>query len=83
MNKELRRNINNEFKRKFGISYDEFELLDSSKQQQIIKKNKLINKNDIMMIGSGEHAVFVDLDDIVYNKRVPIVKKLTRKIRNR
>jgi len=99
MNEELRRQINNEFERKFGISLDEFEILEFEEQQKLIKKNKKsIKKDNILMIGSGEHAVFVEMNNgdtfeksrnqledkwNDISKPVVFVKKLTRKNRNR
>lgn len=63
MNEEIRNNINQTFKRELGISYDEFELLDFDEQQKLIEQNRKRKKSRsddiIVMIGSGEHSIFV------------------------
>lgn len=55
--------LNEEFKRKFGMSYDEFELLDCDEQEKLIeklrRKKKFKSKMVTVMIGSGENALFV------------------------
>lgn len=63
MNDEIRKSIDETIKRELGMSYDEFESLDFDEQQELIEQNrkkKKSNSNDvIVMIGSGEYAIFV------------------------
>ena len=68
MNTKIREHINKSFKQELGISYDEFELLDFDEQQRLIEKvrknnkRKKSNRDDVtVMIGSGEHAIFVKM----------------------
>lgn len=46
-----------------GISYDEFEKLDFDRQQELIrdyhKKNSKNKKCSTVMIGTGEHTIFI------------------------
>ena len=64
MNDEIRKKINETIKRELGMSYDEFELLDFDEQQKLIEQNrkrkKSNSKNVRVMIGSGEHAIFIN-----------------------
>jgi len=73
MNKEVMEHISETTKKKLditlksklGITYDEFELLDFDEQQRLIEKNSQeMKKNNkkkyvIVMIGSGEEAIFI------------------------
>ena len=63
MNDKIRQNINETIKRELGMSYDEFELLDFNEQQKLIEQNRKRKKSNSenvrVMIGSGEHAIFV------------------------
>ena len=65
MNVRTRELINESIKRKLGITYDEFELLDFDEQQRLIrqsrqKSQKQNKKGSVrVMIGSGEHSIFV------------------------
>ncbi len=64
VNYKTRKNINETIKRELRISYDEFELLDFDEQQELIEKNRRKKKSNSenlkVMIGSGEHAIFVN-----------------------
>ena len=64
MKQETRNNLYNAIEKELGMPYEEFESLDFDEQQRIIelhkKNNKSINKNVKIMIGSGEHAIFVN-----------------------
>lgn len=66
MREELMEAINRDFYQKFGISYDDFSKLDATEQQRIIQKCRRTGKrgNGRIMIGSGEHAVFIDKSDL-------------------
>ena len=63
MKEEVKKIINDEIKRKLGITYDEFEKLNFYEQQRIIeqhrKKKKSNSKYVRVMIGSGEYSMFV------------------------
>ena len=63
MKDEIRKSIDETFKRELGMSYDEFESLDFDEQQKLIEQNRKKKKSNsddvIVMIGSGEHAIFV------------------------
>ncbi len=63
MNDEIRKSIDETIKRELGMSYDEFESLDFDEQQKLIEQNRKKKKSNsddvIVMIGSGEHAIFV------------------------
>ena len=68
INEETKKAINEAIKRELGITYDEFALLDYDEQQRLIesnrkKKNRTRKKHKdnlvTVMIGSGEHAIFV------------------------
>lgn len=118
MNDEIRKSIDETIKKELGMSYDEFELLNFNEQQKLIEQNRKKKKSNsddvIVMIGSGEHAIFVKkkrgerymlddgtfviagdtpeqsrnrlddrIDDAMYSKPVALVKKLTRRIKNR
>lgn len=56
--------INNILLNTLKMSYDEFNKLDFDKQQEIIrqyhqKHPKSKNKNSLVMIGNGEHSIFI------------------------
>ncbi len=57
---------NDFFQRKLGITTEEFLNLSADKQQQLIQKNKSTNKESSatipVMIGSGEHACFINVE---------------------
>lgn len=65
----IKKKLDITLKSKLGITYDEFELLDFDEQQRLIEKNsqemKKNNKKNnkkkyvIVMIGSGEEAIFI------------------------
>lgn len=64
MNSNIRDTINKHFISTLGISYDEFEKLDSDQQEDLIKdyhKKHPKKKSDteLVMIGSGENAIFI------------------------
>lgn len=71
MNKTTKENINKEFIRTLGISYDEYEKLDFDEQQKLIreyhKKNPSKEKETLVMIGGGDESIFI---------RVPKGKKI-------
>lgn len=71
MNKETRENINKEFIRMLGISYDEYEELDFDEQQKLIseyhEKHPNKDKETLVMIGGGDESIFM---------RVPKGKKI-------
>ena len=63
MREELMEAINRDIYQKLGMSYEEFSKLDAAEQQRIIHNHCRRNGNEgngRIMIGSGEHAVFVD-----------------------
>lgn len=62
MNDIVKNCINASFIRELGMTYDEFSNLDFNSQQRIIEsRRKAKNKSNKVrvMIGSGEHAIFV------------------------
>lgn len=62
MNDIVKSCINASFIRELGMTYDEFNNLDFNSQQRIIEsRRKAKNKSNKVrvMIGSGEHAIFV------------------------
>ena len=60
---ETMENIKFEIEREIGIPYDEFQKLNIYEQQRIIKeKARKKRKNTVrVMIGSGEHAMFINV----------------------
>lgn len=63
LKKETIDNINKYLLFTIGINYEEFKELDSYVQQEIIrkyhKKNNNKRKDSSLMVGSGEHAIFI------------------------
>ena len=64
MLEETKRNINEHFQKTLGMSYDEFNELDTDLQQRLIREyhEKYPTKKkdtELVMIGSGENAIFV------------------------
>lgn len=64
MKQETKDRINEHFRRTLGMSYDEFALLDTDVQQRLIreyheKHSQKKSDTEIVMIGSGENALFV------------------------
>ena len=57
---------NDFFQRKLGITAEEFIHLNADEQQQLIQENKPTekenSKNVHVMIGSGEHACFINVE---------------------
>lgn len=57
--------MDDEIKRKLGITYEKFNNLDFYEQQQLIekyrKKQKFNIKDSRVMIGRGEHSIFVKI----------------------
>lgn len=56
--------INHTLLSSLGMNYDEFEKLDFDEQQRIIreyhkKNDRYKRKNNIVMIGNGEHSIFI------------------------
>ena len=64
MNDITRNYINKNIKSELGMTYDEFDSLDFDEQQRLIEQNRKNKKTNIknvkVMIGSGEHAIFVN-----------------------
>lgn len=60
---ETMKNVKSQIEREIGIPYDEFEKLNIYEQQRIIKeKRNKKRKNTVrVMIGSGEHAMFINV----------------------
>ena len=60
---ETMENVKSQIEREIGIPYDEFEKLNIYEQQRIIKeKRNKKRKNTVrVMIGSGEHAMFINV----------------------
>ena len=57
------KHINESIFEKFGITYDEFAELDFLVQQEILnnyKKTLKYDKINKQMVGSGQHAIFVE-----------------------
>lgn len=56
--------LNEKFKKLLGISYEKFDALDCDEQQRLMekhrRKNRFKSKNETVMIGSGEHAAFIN-----------------------
>lgn len=71
MDKITKENINKDFIRMLGISYDEFDKLDFDEQQRLIseyhKKHPNKSKDVLVMIGGGDESIFM---------RVPKGKKI-------
>lgn len=71
MNRRTKENINRDFIRTLGISYNEFEKLDFDEQQKLIseyhKKHPNKDKETLVMIGGGDESIFI---------RVPKGKKI-------
>lgn len=63
MNRITKENINRDFIRMLGISYDEFEILDFDEQQKLIseyhKKHPNKDKKTLVMIGGGDESLFM------------------------
>lgn len=64
MRQDTKDTINKHFMRMYGMTYDEFELLDTDIQQRLIKEYhqkhpKKKSDIEIVMIGSGENAMFL------------------------
>lgn len=100
LNAKTMGNVNDMFLRTLGISYEEYDNLDFDEQQKLIREyhknhpKKETNKK-MVMVGSGEHAIFVELgltleeeqrrlekeyENELCSKPVAFVKKLARKI---
>lgn len=62
MDKRVMKSINDSIIRELGMTYEQFNNLDFNSQQRIIEsRRKAKNKSNKVrvMIGSGEHAIFV------------------------
>ena len=63
MDKITKENINKDFIRILGISYDEFDKLDFDEQQRLIskynKKHSNKSKDVLVMIGGGYESIFM------------------------
>lgn len=63
MDKITKENINKDFIRMLGISYDEFDKLDFDEQQRLIseyhKKHPNKDKDTLVMIGGGDESIFI------------------------
>lgn len=71
--------------KKLGISYEEFEQLDFNEQQKLIKHIKKKRKgkpNRTIMIGTGEHATFVQTGITPEKSLQDLEKKMNAIIRN-
>lgn len=66
LSEKTKNNINEEFLKKIGITYDEFQSLDFDVQQKYMKKIKKIKsknkKTETVMIETGEHAIFTEMN---------------------
>lgn len=59
--------INHTLLSSLGMNYEEFDRLDFDEQQRIIreyhkKNDRYKRKNNIVMIGNGEHSIFIKTD---------------------
>lgn len=64
MNKEVLTHIDRTIKSELGITYDEFNKLSFDEQQRLIEKNRAKKRKNRgrhvkVMIGSGEHVMFI------------------------
>ena len=64
LNESTKEFIKKDIESKLGITYDQFESLDIDEQERILreyrKKNNIkSNQNTKIMVGSGEHTIFM------------------------
>lgn len=79
----IKENVNSDFERMLGITYDEFEKFDFDEQQRIIneyhKNHPVINKENKKTLIKREESVFgiIGLNKVI-KKEQGLVKKLKR-----
>lgn len=89
--------VNDTFLRTLRISYDEYDELDCDEQQKLMreyhkKSPKSRDRDNLVMIGSGEHSCFAETgltpeedrirldDNLKYSKPIATVRKIVRRI---